>query len=29
MVFTNGDRGAGNRGGSTNDTDTVIIRADP
>jgi hypothetical protein len=27
MVFTNGDRGAGNRGGSTDDTDTVIIRA--
>jgi minor extracellular serine protease Vpr len=26
MVFTNGDRGAGNRGGATDDTDTVLIR---
>jgi minor extracellular serine protease Vpr len=26
MVFTNGDRGAGNRGGATDDTDTLIIR---
>jgi hypothetical protein len=26
MVFTNSDRGAGNRGGATDDTDTVIIR---
>jgi minor extracellular serine protease Vpr len=26
MVFTNGDRGAGNRGGATDATDTVIIR---
>jgi hypothetical protein len=29
MVFTNGDRGAGNRGGATDDTDTVIIRVEP
>jgi minor extracellular serine protease Vpr len=28
MVFTNGDRGAGNRGGATDDTDTVIIRVE-
>jgi hypothetical protein len=29
MLVTNGDRGAGNRGGSTDDTDTLIFRVAP
>jgi hypothetical protein len=26
MIFTNGDRGAGNRGGATEDTEMLLFR---